>query len=74
MALSSLPASPRSNKKLGIWTDKERSMLVNWEPTWEAAKMIRSNPNNVKMAEESEKRVRVRVTQSLRKALCPPLA
>ena len=25
------------------------------EPTWEAAKMIRSNPNYVKMAEEYEK-------------------
>ena len=28
--------------------------LVNWEPTWEAAKMIRSNPNYLKMAEEYE--------------------
>ena len=29
--------------------------LVNWEPAWEAAKMIRSNHNYVKLAEEYER-------------------
>jgi len=48
------------HRKFGL--DGQRIWLVNWEPTWEAAKMIRFNPNNVKWLE------------TLRQALCPPLA
>jgi len=44
-----------SEEQRETWHGRTESeiWLVNWEPTWEAAKMIRCNPY-VKMAEEYE--------------------
>jgi len=55
MALSSLPGPLRG--ATGIWHRgmESKIWLVHWEPTIDAGKMIRSNPNYVKMAEEYEK-------------------
>jgi len=54
-ALSSLPGPLRgATQNLAHGRTESETWLVNWEPTWEAAKMIRSSPNYVKMAEEYE--------------------